>query len=268
MRRPKWVSLSAAAVAAVLVSATTLAVEPVVLTPDLVTIEPKDFSIDTSTVSGRRLLRFDNEVLNTARDGRGALAANIGPLEVFPSKTKCGTRGEDRIAMQRLYHDANGNGVFERGTDTSSTTAEAGCMTFHAQHRHWHIDNFASYELYATDVDGERTGLSLTSSPKATFCLIDVHNPQAGVTGSPSSKYYRSCGRNATEGLSIGWSDEYPSTISGQWVDITGLAAGLYCFVSTADPTVHLTERNDANNAASVRVQIGLTASGLAETDC
>lgn len=170
--------------------------------------------------------------------------------------------------MQRLFHDANGDGVFIRGTDTASTTVSAGCMTFHRLHHHWHVDNFASYELYATDA-GVRTGALLTSSPKATFCLIDVHNRQVGVAGSPSGKYYRNCGRNATEGLSIGWSDEYTSTLAGQWVDVTGLADGLYCFVSTADPLGRFTERDDANNAASIRVSITDTAaSATAGSDC
>jgi hypothetical protein len=220
------------------------------LWPDLQTQPPKDLEVVGVRVGPRieRRLRFDNEVAN-----RGP-----GPFEVFPVSQDCNGDGDvrnDRTAMQRIYQDSNGSGAFERGSDTAARTVPIGCMTFHPQHHHWHLEQFAGYALRAIRVDGT-LGPPVAASTKVSFCIIDVNHPLPELVGSPTSAYYTTCGRNDTTGISVGWSDEYRSTLADQYVVISGVPDGVYCLVSTSDPPGRMVETTTANNAARVRVTL------------
>jgi hypothetical protein len=233
--------------------------------PDVVPLEPRDFSIATTATGEKRLL-FAQEVANV----------HNGPLEVFHNqKQKCttGTGAEGRQAYQRVYVDSNNNGYFERGTDTASNVYSAGCMTFHPRHGHMHFDNFNDFFLYAR-VGDVRQGSAVASAVKQTFCLADVAQPFPSLAGSPSSAYYTSCHRNSTQGLSVGWSDIYPNYTQGQYLVITGLVNGDYCFEVVTDPLNKILEANnggnaEANNFDSVQIHIeGSTVTSSANTHC
>ncbi|HEV2123021.1 MAG TPA: lysyl oxidase family protein, partial [Chloroflexota bacterium] len=187
-----------------------------------------------------------------------------GPLELYPVHEPCGTGGTK--VFQRLYVDANTNG-FERGTDTAFHDQYAGCMEYHAQHRHWHFENFAKYSLHpiTTTSGAEQLGTAIKESPKVSFCMVDTLRKDPSLTGSPAQKYYTECGRTSTLGISIGWSDVYGETLSGRYFEISGVPDGAYCIASTADPAVStsvdglLVESNNSNNSASTRVQLAGT---------
>ena len=128
-------------------------------------------------------------------------------------------------------------------------------MVFHPQHRHWHLEAFASYELRrVTD------GSVVAASTKVSFCIIDVHRSSEVFAGSPASPYYTRCDRATTNGLSVGWSDEYQSTLPDQYIVITGVADGDYCLVSTADPLARIAQRDLRADAAGVAITITGTA--------
>jgi Lysyl oxidase len=221
------------------------------LTPDLQTLKPYKISVET-TSSGERRLRFSNEVVN----------AGSGPLEVVPKSEDCNGDGKvknDRTAYQRLYSDANGNGYFERGTDTSFTTNRAGCMVFHPAHHHWHFEDFADYELKRL-----ADGSVVASSTKVTFCMEDSRRVLPNALGSPSTPYFTTCSRTSAEGISIGWSDIYGASLRDQFISIEGVPDRDYCLVSTADPSNKLIEGNDDNNRASTALHLsGNTVSVL-----
>lgn len=231
------------------------------LLPDLLTLQPKDLSIEMN--AGQKLLRFDNEVGNN----------HTGVLELFPQKIPksgdnddCsgdGNASNDRRAYQRIYQDKNGDGVFKRGVDKSSTTLEVGCMAYHPEHDHFHINNFASYELK------DFSGNVVASSTKVTFCVIDIHRTWPTLPGSPNGPHYNICNRNSTQGLSIGWSDEYSSNLAGQYINVTSVADGNYCLVSTADPNNNLVETNDTNNSSFIKITLsGTTVTSYPDTPC
>ena len=214
------------------------------LYPDLQTLTPDNFSISTVKVRGKReeRLLFDNEVMNL----------HTGPLELTPTGEKCttGKGGGGHIALQRIYRDSNGDGGFIRGVDTAYDERPAGCMTFHKQHHHWHFDDFSLFQLKSGD-----TVIGQTST-KMTFCVADVYRRASlmsttDASFSPTARYYRLCDRNAVQGLSVGWGDLYGNGTPGQYLVITGVPDGTYCFVSTADPFLTLSETDDDNNVAS-----------------
>jgi len=234
-----------------------------------VTLPPKDLSIQV--INGQTRVAFDNEIGND----------HTGPLEVFPEKIPAsgdtddcngdGIATNDRKAYQRVYQDKNNDGVFKRGVDNKrSEIFPAGCMVFHPAHDHWHFD-LAKYEL--TELDG--TGVA--SSGKVSFCIADVWHFNPGLPGSPNAPFYNRCNRNSTQGLSIGWSDEYPSTVAGQYIVINGVADGDYCLVSTADPAYpdhpngNLLETNNSNNNAAIKIRLadsGSTVTVLSSSGC
>jgi hypothetical protein len=217
------------------------------LLPDLQTQRLSNLSISTS--SGQRLLRFANEIANL----------HTGPLELFPVSEDCDGDGQsknDRTGYQRIYFDSDGNGYFTRGIDSASTTVKVGCFVNHPRHHHWHTEDFADYRLY-TFVGGVR-GAIVGASEKVSFCIIDSRLVSA-LPGTPTSAYYRTCDRADTQGMSVGWSDIYGANLVGQSIDITGLADGTYCLVSVADPVNRISETDDENNEASVKVTIAGT---------
>ena len=222
------------------------------LLPDLETRLPQDLEVVTARQGNRivRRLRFDNEVANV----------HTGPLELYPKSADCDGDGDvrnDRLAVQRIYQDGDRNGYFERGKDMASREAydpTGSCMVFHPQHRHWHFEDFASYELRPFAAGS--LGSPVASSTKVSFCIIDIHHRRPDLPGSPSGKYYTACDRSSTLGISVGWSDEYHSTLADQYVTVTSVPDGTYCLVSTADPRGRLQEVTKANNAAGVRITI------------
>jgi len=216
------------------------------LLPDMVTFRPSQFSIEV--VGGKRLLRLSNEVVNQGR----------GTLELYaekPDSGDCDGNGDpanDRLVYQRIFQDANGDHIYTRKTDKKYTDVRAGCMVFHPLHDHYHLNDFARYELKTLD----STNTTLAQSIKVSFCIIDSSHPYGDLLGSPTSRYYKSCGRNFKQGISVGWGDVYRSTLADQTIDITGIPDGNYCVFSTADPTNKLIESDDDNNSKGTKITL------------
>ena len=220
------------------------------LLPDLIVKEPERLSV--LKIQNKLRLRFDNEVGN----------AHTGPFELVAESGESDCDGDSTIATgerkvsQRVYTDANGNGFFERGIDTVYADTPAGCVVYHDEptHHHAHYSDFASYSL--VQLSGSATG---AGSSKVTFCIADVWRFRGSLDGSPGSRYYSSCS-GLTQGLSVGWSDEYPYTTSGQFIELdpggTYIGDGDYCLVSIADPQGLVSETNETNNAASVQIHL------------
>jgi hypothetical protein len=57
-------------------------------------------------------------------------------------------------------------------------------------------------------------------------------------------------------GISVGWADVYARNLSGQWIDVTGLADGQYWLESEIDPFNLLDETDDTNNITRVLVDL------------
>lgn len=191
--------------------------------PDLI-IWPQYLRQVYISEAGPKLLRLSNAAANIGR----------GPLELYAVVQPDGTT----VAYQRTYNENN-----------TFTDNLAGTFIFdgHQDHNHWHFADFATYNLrLVTDNGG--VGAIVRTSQKVTFCLADVirYDPAAGP-----SNY--TCGN---QGISVGWSDVYDATLSGQDIDITGIDDGTYWLESVADPVNRIRETNNANNAARIQIQI------------
>lgn len=203
--------------------------------PDLLTLPPHDLRLAVNQANGSRLLRFSNSIMNLG----------WGPAEVW------GTREdpEDHTVeiIQRVYR-----------ADGSEYSFIIGQFVFHPIHGHWHWDNFSQYEVWTVDSSGELLERAAESG-KVGYCLRDNTVvpgeifKQAGVSAErfKLTMGYGDCGWRR-QGISPGWVDTYRHHLAGQYVDITGLADGLYALLSIVDPDNRLKESNDDNNAAVV----------------
>jgi hypothetical protein len=235
--------------AALLPSAAATRPEGGELLPDLVTWRPAKVYLQV-TRKGKRLLRFSNEVVNV----------HVGPLELRPRADDCngdGATHDERTAYQRIYRDSNADGRFTRDVDDTSRIVRAGCTRFHASHRHWHFDALAAYSLHLVEPDGS-LGRPLGEAQKVSACVIDTERRLPGLPGAPARRYYgpgaTGCKPSSVGGISIGWGDRYGPRVTGQHVNVTGLARGVYCLASRADPENRIVEANERNNVRTTRV--------------
>ncbi len=222
------------------------------LAPDLVTLAPKADELIVVAEAERTVLRLSNAISN-----RGA-----GPLEVFASATSRNCDGDgdpynDRDASQRTYADTNVSGVYERGTDVPGLERLFGCMRYHALHDHWHVLNFALYQLRS-----EQTGKLVATTRKLGFCLGD-NTPGLAQPGAAPEQVYPTgstspsgCTASTIQGLSIGWVDIYRYDVPGQALSLADAPAGRYCLISRTDPSDLLDETNEDNNVRRTRIAL------------
>ena len=114
---------------------------------------------------------------------------------------------------------------------------------YHPCHGHYHFLGFARYRLL-----NAQGGIAALGR-KISFCLEDIH--QWDSKAAQDSKF--SCDY---QGIQAGWSDIYDSGLEGQWVDITGVAAGSYTLEVTMNPDHILLESDYTNNVTTIPVTI------------
>jgi Lysyl oxidase/Bacterial pre-peptidase C-terminal domain/Chitobiase/beta-hexosaminidase C-terminal domain len=116
-------------------------------------------------------------------------------------------------------------------------------FTYGSCHGHYHFTSFAQYRLLGTAGNVVRTG------KKVGFCLMDI--TRVNTAANPNPRY--TC---SNQGIQAGWADIYDSSLSGQWIDITGLPSGAYVLEITLDPMNVIDELNESNNTTRANVTI------------
>jgi hypothetical protein len=127
-------------------------------------------------------------------------------------------------------------------------------------HDHWHFQPFDDYELRSLD------GSQVYADQKEGFCLINsLQVPFSGTRGAQSEYPLGDFCHNGlqneieiTEGISVGWGDEYTPFRGGQDVDVTGVPAGRYYLVHEVNKDHSIKELGDdfANNSATATVDL------------
>jgi hypothetical protein len=219
------------------------------LAPDLKALKADELQLEFLG-GGIRNLRF------------GTNAANFGsgPLELEPVADDCDGDGDfenDRTALQRIYHDDDGDGRFTRGTDVTWRTQRAGCFFFHDIHDHWHFEDFAAYRLHEFNEDGS-IGPPIRASEKVSFCMLDaLRAKRRNVPGMPKLRFYKGgCDGDTISGISVGWADRYGPGTQGQHIDITGVPDGDYCLAMISDPSDRFEELDEEKNSSQIRITL------------
>ncbi len=203
------------------------------LLPNMQALTPRNIAIERSG-SGRSL-RFDGTLANVG----------VGPLEVVPDTKRPCPRGQ-RHASQGIYQDGNGNARFDAAVDRQKALRPAGCLLFHPDHTHWHLDASARYALTVAEDDEV-----VVEQDKVSFCLRD--NERVAGVAAPRRKGsgYGKCARDRIQGISSGWADVYDASLPGQELKLPrAMPDGVYCLRVDADPLGILLESVEDDNAA------------------
>ena len=134
-------------------------------------------------------------------------------------------------------------------------------------HGHYHFKQYADYRLWipsqhaayealrnanpgvqAHEILEDHPELQPVRGDKRGFCVIDL--VQYSVAGIPK---WVSCDM---QGISVGWADEYYQSLSGQYVDVTGLPSGQYILEAEVNSEQLYEESNYDNTRAFRTVNI------------
>lgn len=211
--------------------------EPSPLLPDLAMAPPADFSVQKKA-GGGRWLRFSTIVLNIGD----------GPFDIHGHDA-------DGAAIERT----NVLAVRQRIRDSAGSWAvhdRPATMTYSGDgHDHWHVHGLQQYDLAFEATPAE----TIASGNKTGFCFYDTDH----YSGDEPRHYYPGTvnvchveNETVRMGLTVGWGDKYPASISGQYIDISGLPYGTYWLTVTADPSGEFFEKSAGNNEHRSKIRI------------
>jgi hypothetical protein len=209
--------------------------------PDLDQEAPTGLVVTRTSATDSRewLLGFRSAVRNVGR----------GPLII---------RGHRRSrAVRTMVADQ----VLERGGAPERRVRRVGRMRYVVAptHRHWHLMDFDRYTLRRA-----AGGPVVRRDAKSGFCLGDRYTTPGPLLGTPPAvpRYTSRCGLGApgrlrvTEGISVGYGDDYPATLEGQYLAIGGLPAGRYELTHRVNAARAVREERYDNDAASVLLDL------------
>jgi fibronectin type 3 domain-containing protein len=210
---------------------------PSLLLPDLVQEPPTKVSVTQSSASFRL-------GMNSAVENFGA-----GPLLVNGHRASTATA------------NMTADQIINRTDGSTQTFPAIGTIFFYAPHNHWHYQGFDKYELHSPS-----TNALVAPDQKSGFCLGDRYtlnsngtrneNPSPGPFTTNNCAPGNTAARNVTEGISVGYGDEYEPQLEGQYIDVTGVQPGQYLIVHRTNSDQALQESNYNNDAASVLVSL------------
>lgn len=224
-----------------------------------------------------------NESPGMLRISVGTPNIGHGPLRVLPTDYYiCGTDTiyapggleacDDgttlhQIINQRIYH--------KNGSDMSYYDRNAGTMTYHPTHGHFHTDNWGIYTI-RKQIDGVDNPLDwpiIGAGTKTGFCLMDLADCASpgnygycreddGTVITNDIENYGlgggnySCGIN-DQGISVGSMDIYDWGLAGMEIYLPPTTCnGDYMIVVEIDPNNNYLEESDGNNMIAVPITL------------
>ncbi|MBI1788070.1 MAG: hypothetical protein HYR60_11045 [Acidobacteria bacterium] len=228
---------------------------------------PTCYESEVQEEGARLCLRFDQTLANT---GEGPMELRFAIPSGLPAPPVTN-------AYQRLYWSDSPAHFEER---------LAGQMEFHQAHGHYHFKSFGLSSLWSVDNAGNFAGSAplrqhhgvrpvgahLTrTGRKVSFCLADVMiDAWARKGDGPRTYNAPDCLDPAftqggydhfVQGINRGWADVYDWYLPDQYIDISGVADGVYILQTIADPDGRLVEADKSNNCGSVYIRLSNLAS-------
>jgi Lysyl oxidase len=207
--------------------------------------------LDQATPSRLSITRAGTAAEPVYRLGFRSAVANVGDGPLAIEAHRPGRGAETMVADQ----------IVDRDGAPREVVPDVGRLRYvvSSDHRHWHLLAFDRYELRRAGGDA-----TLVRDRKTGFCLGDryaLRGPLPPAT-PPRPAYTSRCGLGSPdllgmrEGISVGYGDDYPAHLEGQYLPLTGLRAGRYVLVHRANPGRRLRERGYSNNAASLLLEL------------
>jgi hypothetical protein len=230
-------------------STSTRPVDPREQLPDLEQELPSelDVRLDGSSGAPSYRLGFRSAVRNIG----------AGPLIIK------GTRA-DRTASRMTVDQ-----IILRGDLSPAVVSNVGWMQYAVSpdHSHWHYLQFDRYTLQRAELRAVEDGAVIVADRKSGFCLGDRYRvPGLSLPQVPALPVYTErCGLSQpellemSEGISVGYGDDYAAFLEGQDLPLDGLGAGRYVLVHRVNSDRGLREVSYANNAASLLIDLQWT---------
>lgn len=223
------------------------------LLPDLVMLQPGDFRLERKP-GGVRWLRFSTVIANVGD----------GPFDVYgyePTGAAI-TRSSMLNVRQRIVEgvDSTGSRVWSEHDAMGHDGSPATMFYSGDGHDHWHVFGLQEWTLAFEATPGD----TIAAGAKTGFCFWDNVDLGWGMPKEYSGTWAchpNSDGSRVPMGQAVGWGDEYPATIAGQYIDITKYPYGNYCLTLVADPRGEFIEQTTANN--TVRTLISIRSGGV-----
>lgn len=177
-----------------------------------------------------------------------------------------------QLIVQRVYH---------KNPDGSMTYYDryAGAMTYHPNHGHNHVDDWAVLTLRIEDPNDPNplNWPIVGDGTKLGFCLMDygscstytghckdtntVHGGGNTLINADFPNYGLGGGNYGCspveQGISAGWTDIYSENLDEMWINIPpGTCNGDYYIVAEIDPLNHFLESDASNNWTAVPVTL------------
>jgi hypothetical protein len=219
---------------------------------------PTCYKSEVEEEGARTCLRFDQIFANV---GEGAMELRFSVPHDAPEG--------NHPVYQRIYRS---NGVVD--------DRFAGEVEFHPTHGHYHFTSFGLSRLWSVDASGRKgripvrskywrrhleTSLARTGR-KVSFCLADTNIDFWDRKGNGPRTYiapdclmpFESDGvtDHFVQGITRGWADIYDYYLPDQYIDVSGLADGLYALETLADPDNALVEKDETNNCSSILLRL------------
>jgi sortase (surface protein transpeptidase) len=206
------------------------------LLPDLVPQVPSGLTM--TRTSQRMLIGFRSATSNVG----------MGPLLIEGHRTGV---ADPHMKADQVVRLSSGSEQVVRG---------AGVLHYVVapDHQHWHLEPFMRYELV-------RRGNStvVTRDQKSGFCLGDRYAVRSRIPGAPHRAVFRTnCGRGETnltsisEGISVGYGDDYVANLEGQYLDLKGVPSGRYYLVHRVNMSRNLVEADYSNNVSWLQIRL------------
>lgn len=139
---------------------------------------------------------------------------------------------------------------------------QVGTFEWHAEHQHWHLNDYARYDLRAltpAGVPDMSPGGVLATSGKISFCLLDSGDADSAEPPADDpfaqTGFYKGC-TGLLQGISRGWADTYGSYLDGQQVVIDAIPDGRYALMITVNPERILRESNYDDNTSHAIIEL------------
>jgi Lysyl oxidase len=232
---------------------------------EISTLYPSCYRSEVEEEGARLCLRFDQTFANVGE----------GSMELRFSVPTAAPEGNHDV-FQRLYSSVG-----------EPEDRLAGQVEFHPAHGHYHFTSFGLSRLWKVDARGKTVGrhpvrekrwnrrIETTlarAGRKVSFCLADTNIDFWGRKGDGPRQYiapdclfpFESDGvtDHFVQGITRGWADIYDWYLPDQYIDVSGVADGIYVLETVADPDDLLAEADESNNCETIVIRLAGASTG------